>query len=259
MGSTVQKVGAELLGTFWLVLAGCGAAVLATAAAPGETGAQVAIGWLGVALAFGLAVTTGAYALGHLSGGHFNPAISLGLAVAGRLPWRELPVYVASQLVGAVAGAAVLYAVASGRAGFDPTGGFAANGYADRSPEGYGLLAALVIEVVLTAVFVLVVLGTTGPKGAPGLAPLAIGLTLVVVHLISIPVTNTSVNPARSLAPALFAGPEALGQVWLFIVAPLAGGVVAALVHRVLLATSEERGDVRVEQTAARERVAGRA
>ncbi|MBC3761215.1 aquaporin Z [Quadrisphaera oryzae] len=259
MSSTVQKIGAEFLGTFWLVFAGCGAAVLATTAAPGDTGAQVAIGWLGVALAFGLAVTTGAYALGHISGGHFNPAISLGLSVAGRLPWRELPVYVVSQLVGAVAGAAVLYGIASGRAGFDPTGAFATNGYADRSPEGYGLVAALLVEVVLTAVFVLVVLGTTGPKGAPGLAPLAIGLTLVVIHLISIPVDNTSVNPARSIAPALFAGSAALGQVWLFIVAPLVGGVIAALVHKGLLATSEERGDVRVEQTAHRERVAGRA
>ncbi|WP_084696661.1 aquaporin Z [Phycicoccus jejuensis] len=209
-----------------LVLAGCGTAVLAATATAQADGRPVlvGVGYLGVALAFGLAVTTAAYGVGHLSGGHFNPAVSVGLAVAGRFSWRDVPAYVAAQLVGAVLGAGVLLAVASGRPGFTTADGFATNGFGDRSPQQYGLLAALVVEVVLTAVFVLVIVGATGERAPKGFAPLAIGLTLTLIHLVSIPVTNTSVNPARSIAPALFAGGAALGQVWLFVLAPLAVG-----------------------------------
>lgn len=229
-----RRVAAEVLGTFWLVLAGCGTAVLAaTATAKDAGGSQlfVGVGYVGVALAFGLAVTTMAYGVGHVSGGHFNPAVSVGLATAGRLPWKDVPAYVGAQLVGGVAGAAVLYAVASGRSGFDASTGFATNGYGDHSPQGYGLTAVLVTEAVLTAVFVLVILGSTDVRAPKGFGPLAIGLTLTVVHLISIPVSNTSVNPARSIAPALFAGGAALGQVWVFIVAPVVGALVAGVLY----------------------------
>ncbi|QKE85546.1 aquaporin Z [Arthrobacter sp. NEB 688] len=230
--STTRRLGAELVGTFWLVLAGCGTAVLAATAMTQADGRPVlvGVGYLGVALAFGLAVTTAAYGVGHLSGGHFNPAVSVGLAVAGRFSWREVPSYVAAQLVGAVAGAAVLFGIASGRPGFTTADGFATNGFGDRSPQQYGLVAALLVEVVLTAVFVLVIVGATGERAPKGFAPLAIGLTLTLIHLVSIPVTNTSVNPARSIAPALFAGGAALGQVWLFVLAPLVGGVLGGLV-----------------------------
>lgn len=228
-----RRFTAELIGTFWLVLAGCGTAVLAATAttAGAEAGSTlfVGVGYVGVALAFGLAVTTAAYGLGHISGGHFNPAVSVGLAVAGRLPWKDVPAYVAAQLVGATAGAGILYVVASGRSGFTTADGFATNGYGDRSPQEYGLLAGLVVELVLTAVFVLVILGSTSRNAPKGFAPLAIGLTLTIIHLVSIPVTNTSVNPARSFGPALFAGGEALGQLWLFVVAPIAGAVVGGL------------------------------
>lgn len=217
---------AEFLGTFWLVFGGVGSALLA-AGVP-----DVGIGYLGVALAFGLTVVTAAYAMAHISGAHFNPAVSLGLWVAGRLPTTKLLPYIVSQVVGGVAAAGVLYLVANGAAGFDASQGFASNGYGALSPHGYSLTAGLIIEVVLTAFFVLVILGVTG-KGAPaGFAPLAIGLALVLIHLISIPVTNTSVNPARSTGPALFAGGAYLGQLWFFWLAPLAGGVLGAVIHR---------------------------
>lgn len=233
--TTAQRLGAELLGTFVLVLGGCGSAVLAATFLT-EDGTQVGIGFVGVALAFGLSVLVMAYAVGHVSGGHFNPAVTLGLAAAGRFAWRDTLSYIGTQVVGAVAAAAVLFVVASGRDGFSASGsGFASNGYGDRSPGGYGLLAALVIEVVLTAVFLYVILGVTDTRAPKGFAPLAIGLALTLIHLVSIPVTNTSVNPARSIGPALFAGGEALGQLWLFLVAPAAGALLAGLTYAVLL------------------------
>jgi aquaporin Z len=223
---------AELIGTLWLVLGGCGAAVLAADFAPG-TG--LGIGLVGVSLAFGLTVLTGAYALGHLSGGHFNPAVTVGLVVAGRFPRREVAPYVMAQVLGAVVAAGILALIATGADGFDlQESGFAANGFADRSPGGYGLLAALVAEVVLTAFFLVVILGTTGRGRPPAMAPLAIGMALTLIHLISIPVTNTSVNPARSTGPALFVGGWAVEQLWLFWVAPIAGAVLGAGVHWVL-------------------------
>ncbi|MDQ1104116.1 aquaporin Z [Nocardioides zeae] len=228
------RLAAETVGTFWLVLAGCGTAVLA--------GEQV--GYLGVALAFGLAVLTMAYAVGHVSGGHFNPAVTLGLAVARRFEWRDVPAYVAAQLVGASVAGGLLYVVASGRDGFSVADGFATNGFGDRSPEGYTLLAAAVTEVVLTAVFVFVILGVTDRRAPVGFAPLAIGLTLTAVHLVSIPVTNTSVNPARSLGVAWF-DTAALGQSWLFVVAPLAGAAIAGLAYAVT--TGVDRRDVDVD------------
>jgi aquaporin Z len=223
-----RRVGAEFLGTFWLVFGGTGSAVLA--ASVGDAG----IGWLGVALAFGLTVVTGAYALGHISGAHFNPAVSLGLWAGGRMPARDLAPYIAGQVAGGIAASAVLYAIASGRAGFSLADGFAANGYGDHSPAGYSLAAVIVAEVVLTAVFLVVIHGATDKRAPAGLAPLAIGLTLTLIHLISIPVSNTSVNPARSIAPALFVGDWALAQLWVFIVFPILGGLVGGLVYRYL-------------------------
>jgi aquaporin Z len=213
-----HRAGAEALGTAWLVLIGCGTAILA-----GDR-----VGFAGVALAFGLSVATMAFAVGPVSGGHFNPAVTAGLAAAGRFAWRDVPAYVGAQVVGGTVGAAVLYVIASGRDGFTLDDGFATNGYGDLSPTGYGLLAALVVEVVLTAGFVAVVLGSTSPSAPAALAPLTIGLALTAVHLVAIPVTNTSVNPARSLAVAWFV-PDALAQVWLFLLAPTAGGVLAGL------------------------------
>lgn len=231
---TAVKLAAEALGTFVLVLGGCGAAVLAAATTTTD-GTAVGIGYLGVALAFGLTVLVMAAAFGGVSGGHFNPAVSLGLAVARRLPWRDLPGYVVAQVAGAVAAAAVLFVIASGRAGFDAAAsGFATNGYGSRSPAGYSMVSALVVEVVMTAVFLLVILGATGPRAPKALAPVAIGLALTLIHLVSIPVTNTSVNPARSIGPALFAGGAALDQLWLFVLAPLVGAVLAAGIHRAL-------------------------
>lgn len=218
-------LGAEFLGTFLLVLGGTGTAVLAATVDHG-------VGYLGVALAFGLTVVVGAYAFGPVSGGHFNPAVSIGLATAGRFPWRRVPAYIAAQLVGAIIASAVLLVIASGRAGFSLSAGFATNGYGAHSPEGYGVLPAFVTEFVLTAVFLLVIIGVTGRRAAAGFAPLAIGLTLTLIHLISIPVTNTSVNPARSIAPALFVGGDAIVQLWLFILAPVLGAVVAGLLYR---------------------------
>ncbi|MBB3647778.1 aquaporin Z [Rhizobium sp. BK619] len=218
---------AEFLGTFWLVFGGCGSAVLA-AAYP-----ELGIGFVGVAFAFGLTVLTMAYAVGGISGGHFNPAVSLGLTVAGRFPAARLLPYIGVQLVGAVAAAALLYLIASGKAGFE-LGGFAANGYGDNSPGGYSLLSALLIEVLLTMFFLIIILGSTSSRVPAGFAPLAIGLGLTLIHLISIPVTNTSVNPARSTGQALFVGGWALQQLWLFWIAPLAGGALGGLVWKVL-------------------------
>jgi aquaporin Z len=218
---------AEFLGTFWLVFGGCGSAVLA-AAFP-----ELGIGFVGVALAFGLTVLTMAYAVGGISGGHFNPAVSVGLAVAGRFSAGRLIPYIVVQVIGAIAAAAVLYLIASGKAGFD-LGGFASNGYGEHSPGGYSLLSALLIEVVLTAFFLIIILGSTSSSVPAGFAPIAIGLALTLIHLISIPVTNTSVNPARSTGQALFVGGWALQQLWLFWVAPIVGGVIGGLVWKVL-------------------------
>lgn len=224
--TTAQRLGAEALGTFWLVLGGCGTAVLA--------GEQV--GALGVAFAFGLTVLTGAYAFGPVSGGHFNPAVSIGLATAGRFAWRDVPGYAISQVVGATIAGAVLLAIGSGRDGFDAVAsGFASNGFGDRSPDGYGLGAVLVTEVVLTAFFLFVILGASAKRAAVGFSGLAIGLALTLIHLVSIPVSNTSVNPARSLGVAWFAGTDALTQVWVFIVAPIVGAAIAGALHARLL------------------------
>ncbi|HVM81614.1 MAG TPA: aquaporin Z [Stellaceae bacterium] len=221
-----KKLVAEFFGTFWLVFGGCGSAVLA-AAFP-----NLGIGFAGVALAFGLTVVTMAYAVGHISGGHFNPAVTVGLFAGGRIPASSVIPYIVAQVIGAIAASAVLYVIASGKAGFSLSAGFAANGYADHSPGGYPLLSALVAEVVLTFMFLFVIMGTTDPKAPAGFAPLAIGLTLTLIHLISIPVTNTSVNPARSTGPALFVGGWALQQLWLFWVAPLIGGALGGWVYR---------------------------
>jgi aquaporin Z len=223
-----KQVAAEFLGTFWLVLGGVGSAVLGLSLADGN------IGILGVALAFGLTVVTGAYAFGHISGAHFNPAVSVGLWVGGRFPGAKLVPYVLAQAAGAIVAAAVIYVVASGMDGFSLDAGFASNGYGDHSPAGYSLAAAIVIEVVLTFVFVLVIHGATDGRAPAGLAPLAIGLTLALIHLISIPVTNTSVNPARSFGPAVFAGGWALEQLWVFVVFPVVGGVLGGLAYRAL-------------------------
>lgn len=220
-----RKVTAEFIGTFWLVFGGCGSAVLA-AAFP-NTG----IGFLGVALAFGLTVLTMAYAIGHVSGCHLNPAVSVGLAVGKRFPVSELPAYIVAQVAGAIAAAAVLYTIASGKAGFDLAGGFAANGYAAHSPGGYSFVACLVAEVVLTFMFLMIILGATDSRAPQGFAPIAIGLGLTLIHLIGIPVTNTSVNPARSTGPALFVGGWALQQLWLFWLAPILGAAIAGVVY----------------------------
>ena len=221
-----QKLIAEAIGTFWLTLAGCGSAVIA-AGFP-----QVGIGLVGVSLAFGLSVVTMAYAIGHISGCHLNPAVTVGLTAGGRFPAGDVLPYVAAQVIGAIAGAAVLYVIASGTSDFSLAKGFAANGYGDHSPGKYGLGAALTAEVVLTMMFVFVIMGATHGKAPVGFAPLAIGLMLTLIHLISIPVTNTSVNPARSTGPALFAGGWALAQLWLFWVAPLVGGALGGVLYR---------------------------
>ncbi len=224
----MKKLAAEAFGTFWLVFGGCGSAVLA-AAFP-----EVGIGLMGVSLAFGLTVLTMAYAVGHVSGGHFNPAVSVGLAVAGRFSWSDLPGYVGAQVVGGALGALVLYLIATGKADA-ALGGFASNGYGAHSPGGYSMMAALIAEVVLTAFFLIVILGSTSAKAPAGFAPIAIGLCLALIHLISIPVTNTSVNPARSTATALFVGDWALAQLWLFWVAPIVGAAIGAIIHKALL------------------------
>lgn len=222
-----KRLSAELLGTFWLVFGGCGSAVLA-AAFPG-----LGIGFVGVAFAFGLTVLTMAYAVGGISGGHFNPAVSVGLTIAGKFPASSLVPYIVAQVVGAVAAAAVLYLIASGKAGFE-AGGFASNGYGELSPGGYSLTAALVAEVVLTAFFLIIILGSTHGRAPAGFAPIAIGLGLTLIHLVSIPVTNTSVNPARSTGVALFAETAALPQLWLFWIAPILGAVIGGIVWKVV-------------------------
>jgi aquaporin Z len=226
----MKKLAAEFFGTFWLVFGGCGSAVLA-AGFP-----TLGIGFVGVSVAFGLTVLTMAYAVGGISGGHFNPAVSIGLATAGRFSWSSVPSYVAAQVVGGIAGAFVLYLIASGKADFSTAGGFASNGYGEHSPGGYSMVSALVAEIVLTAFFLIIILGATG-RGVPaGFAPIAIGLALTLIHLISIPVTNTSVNPARSTGVALFAGGWALQQLWLFWVAPIVGAILGGVIHKSLLA-----------------------
>src|SRR6056297_2657302 len=228
----IRKLAAEALGTFWFVFGGCGSAVLA-AGFP-----ELGIGFVGVSLAFGLTVLTMAYSVGHISGGHFNPAVSLGLAMGGRFPWSEMPFYWVAQLLGGALAALVLFSIASGAPGWTP-GGFASNGYGDLSPGGYGMMAALLIEVVLTAGFLIIILGATAAKAPAGFAPIAIGLGLTLIHLISIPVTNTSVNPARSTAVALFADTGARGQLWLFWVAPHIGAAVGGLIWIGLLNAPE--------------------
>lgn len=233
MTSNIQKWSAECLGTFWLTFGGCGSAVLA-AAFP-----EVGIGLLGVSLAFGLTVLTGAYAFGPISGGHFNPAVSVGLTVAGRFKASELPGYIIAQVLGAIVAAGLLYLIASGKAGAQVTD-LATNGYGEHSPGKFSMLAALLTEVVLTAVFLLVILGSTTKKAAVGFAGMSIGLCLTLIHLISIPVTNTSVNPARSTGPALFGPSIALEQLWLFWLAPIVGAAIGALIHRALLRGDEE-------------------
>ena len=222
----VKKAAAEFLGTFWLVLGGCGSAVLA-AAFPG-----LGIGFVGVALAFGLTVLTMAFAIGHISGCHLNPAVSFGLWAGGRFPASGLIPYIVAQVAGAVAAAGVLYLIASGKPGFDLAGGFACNGYGAHSPGGYALASCLICELVMTFMFLIIILGATDKRAPAGLAPIAIGLGLTLIHLISIPVTNTSVNPARSTGPALFVGGWAIGQLWLFWVAPIAGALLAGFAYK---------------------------
>jgi aquaporin Z len=233
MNSNKAKWSAEFLGTFWLTLGGCGSAVLA-AAFPG-----VGIGLLGVSLAFGLTVVTGAYALGPISGGHFNPAVSIGLVVGKRFPTSELPGYIIAQVLGAIAAAGVLYLIVSGKTGFQGVGGFASNGYGANSPGGFSLLSVLICEVVMTAIFLVVILGSTAKKAAGTFGGLSIGLCLTLIHLVSIPVSNTSVNPARSTGPALFAQTGAMGDLWLFWVAPIVGAVLGALVYNLLLSDED--------------------
>lgn len=221
-----KRLAAEFIGTLWLVLGGCGSAVLA-AAFP-----ALGIGFAGVSLAFGLTVLTMAYAIGHVSGCHLNPAVSVGLCAGGRFPAGELLPYILAQVLGGIAGAAILYVIASGHAGFDLSGGFASNGYAEHSPGGYSLAACLVTEIVMTFAFLFVIMGSTHGNAPKGFAPIAIGLCLTLIHLISIPVTNTSVNPARSTGPAIFVGGWALSQLWLFWVAPIVGGALGGVVYR---------------------------
>lgn len=229
-----KKLYAEFFGTFWLVFGGCGSAVLA-AAFP-----ELGIGFAGVSLAFGLTVLTMAYAVGHISGGHFNPAVTLGLFAGGRFPAKDVVPYIISQVIGGIAAAGVLWLIASGKVGFDATAsGFASNGYGEHSPGGFSLQAAIVVELVLTAFFLIVIHGATDKRAPSGFAPLAIGLALTLIHLISIPVTNTSVNPARSTAVAIFQGTWALQQLWVFWLIPLIGGVVGGLIYRFLLESKD--------------------
>ena len=241
-----KKMIAEFIGTLWLVLGGCGSAVLA-AKFP-----EVGIGLVGVALAFGLTVLTMAYTVGHVSGGHFNPAVTIGLFAGGRIPAGEVIPYVIAQVLGAIVAAGVLYVIASGKAGFDLAGGFASNGYGEHSPGGYSLIAGLVCEVVMTAGFLFVIMGATDNRAPAGFAPIAIGLALTLIHLISIPVTNTSVNPARSTGPALLVGGWALAQLWLFWVAPIVGGIVGGVAYRGLMSTTPAETPVaqRIERAA---------
>ena len=233
---TVKKYSAEAIGTFWLTFGGCGSAVIA-AGLP-----NIGIGYLGVSLAFGLTVVTMAYAIGHISGCHLNPAVTVGLAAGGRFPASQIVPYIIAQVIGGVIGAAVLYVIASGKAGFSVSGGFASNGYAEHSPGQYSMLACLVAEFILTAMFLFIIMGATHGKAPAGFAPLAIGLGLTLIHLISIDVTNTSVNPARSTGVAIFTGAWALQQLWLFWIAPIAGGIVGGMTYRWL--SSEPSGQI---------------
>jgi len=222
----MKKLFAEFFGTFWLVFGGCGSAIFA-AGIP-----ELGIGFVGVALAFGLTVLTMAYAVGHISGGHFNPAVSIGLWAGGKFEAKDLIGYILAQVIGAIAAAGVLYLIVSGKSDFETVGGFAANGYDSLSPDGYNMMSALVAEVVLTAFFLIIILGSTNVRAPKGFAPIAIGLGLTLIHLISIPITNTSVNPARSLSQALFADGAYLSQVWLFWVAPIAGAIIGGIIHK---------------------------
>lgn len=224
----MNKYFAEFVGTFWLVLGGCGSAVLA-AAFP-----EIGIGLLGVSLAFGLTVLTMAYAIGHISGCHLNPAVSIGLWAGGRFPAKELAPYIIAQVIGGIVAGGVLFLIATGKAGFDVAGGFASNGYGEHSPGGYSMQAALITEVVMTMMFIIIILGATDKRAPAGFAPIAIGLGLTLIHLISIPVTNTSVNPARSTGVALYVGDWATAQLWLFWVAPIIGGLLGAAIYRVI-------------------------
>ena len=228
----MKKLLAEFIGTLWLVLGGCGSAVLA-AAYP-----ELGIGFAGVAIAFGLTVVTMAYAIGHISGCHLNPAVSIGLWIGGRFPGKDLFPYIVAQVLGAIAGAGILYIIATGKSGFE-VGGFASNGYGEHSPGGYGMVAALVTEVVMTFMFLMIILGATHPKAPQAFAGLAIGLGLTLIHLISIPVTNTSVNPARSTSQAIFAGGWALGQLWLFWAAPIVGAILAGFLYKYISTETE--------------------
>ena len=224
----MKKYMAEFIGTFWLVLGGCGSAVLAA------TFPEVGIGLMGVSFAFGLTVLTMAFAIGHISGCHLNPAVSIGAWAAGRFPARELPPYIVAQVLGGIVAGGVLYLIASGKAGFSLSGGFASNGYGEHSPGGYALGAALVCEVVMTMMFLIVILGATDPRAPKGFAPIAVGLCLTLIHLIGIPVTNTSVNPARSTGVAVYVGGWAVGQLWLFWLAPIVGALIGAAVYRII-------------------------
>jgi aquaporin Z len=232
---SMKKYIAEFFGTFWLVLGGCGSAVLA-AGFP-----DVGIGFMGVALAFGLTVLTMAYAIGHISGCHLNPAVSVGLWAGGRFPANQLLPYIIAQVLGAIVAGGVLYLIATGKAGFDVSAGFASNGYADHSPGGYSLLAALVTEIIMTMMFLIVILGATDVRAPQGLAPVAIGFCLTLIHLVSIPVTNTSVNPARSTGVAIYVGDWAMAQLWLFWVAPVIGALLGAVIYRFIGRTENER------------------
>jgi len=229
----MKKLVAEFIGTFWLVLGGCGSAVLA-AGFP-----ELGIGFVGVSLAFGLTVLTMVYAIGHISGCHLNPAVSIGLWMGGRFDKKELLPYIGAQVLGGIAGAGILFIIASGKSGFE-IGGFAANGYGEHSPGGYSMLAALVTEIVMTFMFLIVILGATHPKAPKGLAGIAIGLSLTLIHLISIPVTNTSVNPARSTSQAIFVGDWAIGQLWLFWLAPIVGAILAGIVYKFIAPNTEK-------------------
>ena len=241
--SLISKFGAELFGTFWLVFGGCGSAIFAAkqiAHAEGGSGVyQLGIGFLGVSLAFGLTVVTMAYAVGHISGGHFNPAISLGAAVSGRLPWKDLPGYWISQVVGGLLAGVALLVIAQGKPGFSPTGHMAANGYGDHSPGHYSLGAVIIAEVLLTVFFLIVILGATDDRAPKGFGPLAIGLALTLINLVAIPISNCSVNPARSTGVAFFNGDGAPGQLWVFWLAPLIGGLIGGLIYPLLFASGK--------------------
>src|SRR6185312_9244000 len=244
------RLGAEFLGTFWLVFGGCGSAVLAAKFLSDPDQVQLGIGFAGVALAFGLTVLTMAYAVGHVSGAHFNPAVTIGCAVAKRFAWKDVPAYIGTQVLAGLLAGALLVLVASGKDGFVVTGNLAANGYGEHSPGGYSLLAALIIETVLTAFFLYVILGATDTRAPQGFAPIAIGLSLTLIHLIGIPVTNLSVNPARSTGPALFVGGWAVAQLWLFWLAPIVGATLAGIAYPAIAGRPQKSDDVKRAESA---------